>query len=689
VARGQNGTILFSLILLLALGLRLYDITAVPPGLTHDEANHGREALEVLAGQWQFYFPYNYGSEPLYSYTIAAMMGLLGENIFVLRLVNVLFGLAAIGVAYAWTRRAFDRSTALLTAALLAVTFWPLAGSREALRAGMFPFFLGTAVYCFWHLLLPAYTEHQALYAKRPPGNIPDSRFPIIDYRLPALIGFILGLTATFYIYLSARVAWLVFPIFLLYLAWQQPAWFKAVWRPVGAGLLVTAVLIAPLFIYLRLYPDVQPRVSMLDRPLAELQAGNWQPLAQNSVEALLSFGWPGYGDQFLAYNIPGRPVFDGITAVFFLTGIALCLWRWRQPAYLFVLLWFGVGIIPSLITGPTANTTRNIAALIPIFILPALGFIGMAEQMVKRWGMGWKRPLAILACLWLGGVAILSAADYFIRWGQSAEVRGAYQVNLVEAIRYGQEQVDPAATPLVISTVYPGPAHDYSISLVLAPNWTAPTRWVDARQALLLPAGEDGQALIPASTPPHEAFGELLRPLHRVDLRPDDLDPYFVHYALRPLPDHWLTPETPPLANFNDAVELRAARWLADETPPGDVAQLLTIWRVTDPARVGPIVPPAYTSDVALFVHVLDDVGEIVAQHDGLDAPSWSWQAGDWVLQIHPIYLPPETAVGAYEAVTGIYDKLSGVPTPRVSAQDARLDGRVRVEPLVVAGRP
>ncbi|MFO7536482.1 MAG: glycosyltransferase family 39 protein, partial [Chloroflexota bacterium] len=653
--------------LLLALGLRLYGLTAVPPGLTHDEANHGREALEVLAGQWQFYFPYNYGSEPLYSYTVAAMMGLLGKNLFALRLVNVLFGLAAIGVAAVWTRRAFDRPTALLTAALLAVTFWPLASSREALRAGMLPFFLGTAVYTFWLLVYKGRREKA------------EGRRGLV------LAGFILSLTATFYIYLSARVAWLIFPAFLLYLAWQQPARFKAAWRPVGLGLAATAVLIAPLFIYLRLYPDVQPRVSMLDRPLAELQAGNWQPLAQNMVEALLAFGWPGFGDQFLAYNIPGRPVFDGVTAVFFLIGIVLCLWRWRQPAYFFVLLWFGVGIIPSLITGPTANTTRNIAALIPIFILPALGFMGLAEQLVTRWGVGLKRPLTALACLWLVGVALLSAADYFIRWGRAAAVRGAYQVNLVETIRYGQERVDPASTPLLISTVYPGPAHDYSISLVLAPDWAPSTRWVDARQALLLPAGGNGQAFIPASTPPPEAFAELLRPLQHIDLRPHDLDPYFVHYALQPLPDAWLTSDR-PLADFNGAVDLMAARWLADETPPGGVAHLLTIWRVVDPAQVGPLVPPAHTTDVALFVHVLDEAGEIVAQHDGLDAPSWSWQAGDWLLQLHPITLPPETAVGSYETVTGIYDKLSGVPTLLISAHDARPDGRVRVERLSVS---
>ncbi|MFN2181206.1 MAG: ArnT family glycosyltransferase, partial [Candidatus Promineifilaceae bacterium] len=142
--------LLISLILLAGLALRLFRLGEIPPGLTHDEANHGREAIEILDGVLRYYFPLNYGSEPLYSYTVAGAMALLGENIFALRLVNVIFGLAAIVATAVWARRAFDRATALVAAGLLAVSFWPIASSREALRAGMLPFFMVLAVWFFW-----------------------------------------------------------------------------------------------------------------------------------------------------------------------------------------------------------------------------------------------------------------------------------------------------------------------------------------------------------------------------------------------------------------------------------------------------------------------------------------------------------------------------------------------------------
>ncbi len=80
-------------------------------------------------------------------------MALFGKGVFALRLVNVVFGTAAIAMGYAWASPRLGRATALLGAALMAVSFWPLASSREALRVGMLPFFMVLAVWAFWRIL--------------------------------------------------------------------------------------------------------------------------------------------------------------------------------------------------------------------------------------------------------------------------------------------------------------------------------------------------------------------------------------------------------------------------------------------------------------------------------------------------------------------------------------------------------
>jgi hypothetical protein len=367
-----------------------------------------------------------------------------------------------------------------------------------------------------------------------------------------------------------------------------------------------------------------------------------------------------GYGDQFLAYNIPGRPVFDVVTAVFFILGLLVCLWRWQRPSYTFVLLWFGVGILPSLITGPTANTTRNLAALAPVFVLPGIGF-----ATAVHWLKTQIKPLprwlpAALAAVWLLFAGWRSATDYFVTWANDPDVRGAYQVNLVAALDY-LEQNAPTE-PVLLSTIYPGPAHDPSINLVLTGE-EANKRWADARWALVAPAGQSSRALIPASTPPHPFFAQWLAAQKTVALRPDDLDRSFTDFWLDASPmQAWA--EEPALANFNNALTLHHAEWL-NPVNPGETAELLLIWRITNPANVGPIVPPAFTTDVVMFTQLLDATGVPFAQRDALDAPSWDWQAGDVVAQIHPIAIPAETAPGSYQAIVGIYDRLSGTRLP------------------------
>jgi uncharacterized membrane protein len=151
-----------------------------------------------LRGFYLFIFPLNYGSEPLYSYTVAGMMRLLGQTLFALRFVNVLFSVATIGITFWWVRRRFDTTTAWVTAVLLTVSFWPLASAREALRAGMLPFFMGTAVTFFWRLL--DHVEAQKSQANRR------------RWWLAAAFGVCVALTL--HIYLAARVAWLIFPLF-------------------------------------------------------------------------------------------------------------------------------------------------------------------------------------------------------------------------------------------------------------------------------------------------------------------------------------------------------------------------------------------------------------------------------------------------------------------------------------------
>jgi hypothetical protein len=593
-------------------------------------------------------------------------MAMFGENLYALRYVNVIFGLLTIAATYLWANWAFGRRAALVAAGLIAVSFWPLATSRQALRAGMLPFIATIGVIFFWRVYHWASDAAAGRADKWERGQ------------WWAWIGFTVTVAATLHTYLAARVLWVIYPAFLAYLALFHRPVVKKLWRPALGGLLAALLLVAPMFAYVQAHPEADTRLQMLDGPLQSLRSGDLLPILENAWFGFLALIWRGYGDHFLAYNIPGRPVLSIVTAVLFLVGLGLTLWRWRRPAYAFLLIWFGIGILPSLITGPEANTTRNLGALPAVFLLPAVGFAGLTESAVRRWGKPARRLAVGAAFAWLLLVLSFSARDYFNRWAESPDVRAAYQQNLTQALDYLQGLGADEAT--VLSSVYPGAAHDPSIARVLLPDGQYDLRWIDARHGLLFPGGESAQLIAPSSTPLHPIFSGIVEEVDSVILRQDDLDPSFTRFKLQA--GDWLTAD--PI-DFGGALELLDARWRQGAVAPGATAELVTIWRVGDATKVGPVVPPAFETDVVLFTHLLDPAGGIMAQRDSLEAPSWDWQAGDVFIQIHPLLIPAASAPGSYTAVVGVYDRASGARLPVVDGDGRFVDNHASVVPLNV----
>jgi hypothetical protein len=234
------------------------------------------------------------------------------------------------------------------------------------------------------------------------------------------------------------------------------------------------------------------------------------------------------------------------------------------------------------------------------------------------------------------------------------------------------------ASQAFVFSSVYPGAAHDPSIARMLLPGDEVDLRWVDARLGLIFPGGESAALIAPSSTPLHPVLANYVTETARVRLRDDDLDPEFTRYHLQAA--DW--PATGK-ANFGGALALLDARWRDQPAVAGGVAELITTWRVTDADQVGPIVPPAFKTDVVLFTHVLDENGNIVAQHDSLEAPSWDWQNGDVFIQVHPLFIPPETTTGNYSVVVGVYDRASGIRLPLLGSDEDLAQDYVNVVPL------
>jgi hypothetical protein len=120
-----------------------------------------------------------------------------------------------------------------------------------------------------------------------------------------------------------------------------------------------------------------------------------------------------------------------------------------------------------------------------------------------------------------------------------------------------------------------------------------------------------------------------------------------FVLYELKTMPE--VQPAFAADVRFEDQIQLLEAELPVDLAKCGvETCRFLSIWRV--------LALP--TSERRFFLHVVDSNGDLVAQHDGLDAPAQYWQAGDLIVQEH---LLPNLPQGELALRIGVYDPQNG----------------------------
>jgi hypothetical protein len=699
------------LILLAAVFLRFYNLAGVPPGLTHDEADHGLDAWGVVNGIRPIYFTVGYGREPLFDYSTAVLMSFLGSTYLAGRLTAVFYSLILLSGTFAWVRRAFNERTALLTAAGLAVSFWPVMTARHALRSVTLPAMFVLAVYFFWQGLEKSKIQN-------PKPQIPNLQSPIPSY---ILAGLLLGVT--FYTYLPARVVWVMFLLLLVYVtafgrkhtneevasedatrpASEDAGPLNRVWVGVLLMLLVAAAVGWPLFHYLATHPAAETRVEQLIGPLEAARAGDWRPLLANVTAGLglLSIE----GDSEWRYNIPGKPFLPLAMSVLFYVGIAgsvlriaYSVFRDRQYAigntqYLFILLWLFVGLLPALLTGRSLSATRAIAAQPVLYLFVALGLdwvlvrlpIPNPQSPIPNPQSPTSNLQSLLPFLLLTTVFILTARDYFGRWANAPEVRVQYETALVTAIEYLNDLEDGGAVAL--STTTPNHFHSPAVAFLTLKNDAVSLRWFDGRSSLLLPQDGTSRLIFTGFAPLHPALATYLEPAvlqETLPMRPDDLDRPLTVYATdgpATLAQWQATFDTTVVApasvgmpvKLGEAAELLGYTLQAPQVAAGDSLRLLTLWQVWQPIE-----------EAVLFTHVLGEDRQLVAQADRLDVPAYYWHPGDVFIQLHEFQLPADLTAGEYPLLVGLYRPENRERLPVIMDGTAVGDA-IELPPLVV----
>lgn len=653
------------LILLSAAVLRLWDLSRVPPGLTHDEADHGLSAWEVLQGRWSIYFSVGYGREPLYDYVTAALMALTRPSFLIGRLTAVFFSLLLLAAVYALIKRLTSPRIALLTIAGLAVGFWPLMASRQALRSITLPFFLVMAVY-FW-------LRHSFANTHYPSPNTqylsPTTQHPTPPSHV-LLSALFLGLS--FYTYLASRIMWLIFPGMLLFWFFTHKERFQAMWRPTLMILLLAGVISSPLWVYLQQNPGAEQRLGQLTQTLDDAQNGNLQPLATTIMEGVRLI--PFRGDTAWRYNIPDRPLLAPLMALLWALGIGLILarifarqrfgeregpiWRANVSAEMgsLALGWLLLGLGPVFITGRFLANTQVIGLMPILYFFPAVGIDWMLDRSDSR------SPFARAAVGFLFlAIAFDTVQSYFVTWGQHPEVRIQYETPLFNLL---DELNRSGRGAIAISNPTPGRYHSQPLGLVTLHNPEVSLRWFDGRSALYIPAGAGESTLVfPADgSAPAPALFPLLEPsVNQTTNRLNPADPADDVIQIAIDSDLWAAnasqnfsvPDQSLL--FDGRIALQGVILPEQPVQPEMQIDVITWWLVEQAADV----------DLVLFTQILGPDGLPLNQIDRLDAPANAWVSGDYVIQLHELTLPANTAAGEYEIITGFYFPDNGVRLP------------------------
>ncbi len=135
----------------------------------------------------------------------------------------------------------------------------------------------------------------------------------------------------------------------------------------------------------------------------------------------------------------------------------------------------------------------------------------------------------------------------------------------------------------------------------------------------------------------------------------------------------------------IGDHIELLGYRLDVDDLSAGGTVNVTLFWRSDGESTRGDCRPSYH-----VFVHLVNEQGQLVAQHDGVpmegELPTWSWWKGEVIRDEHSLVLERGFPEGEYALYTGMYDFATKARAPVVTSSGKRLpDDAVLLESIDV----
>jgi hypothetical protein len=389
-----------ALLVLLAGLLRFYQLDSIPVGLSGDEGADGLGGKRILRGQeLPLFITEDYGEEPMHTYLVALSFAIWGVSLWAIRFVSAFIGILAIPVVFWLAKELLAREESppsllpLLSAFLVATSYWHIIYSRAGLEVVSLPLFSCAVIYFLWKAIRTG------------------------SKRWFLICGLLLG--ASLYSYRGARFLPILLTLFFGGWVLASRDFRRRHFVNLVLVALVAAIVCLPLGIYAVVYPDIffarEMHVSIFNPDW-----GRGSPVQAFGVALVKTMGMFNFrGDPQFDRNPGQRAVLDPISSLCFLVGLAIALWKWRQANYLFVVVWFLVMALPGAFTAEALpHFHRGIGALPPLCLFCALGTVRVKDwlQASLPWRGARATSWAVLYFI-LVATTVLSVKDYFLPW--------------------------------------------------------------------------------------------------------------------------------------------------------------------------------------------------------------------------------------------------------------------------------
>jgi len=401
--------------------LRAWAATDYPPLLNGDEASAGLSAVRFIEGEANNIFGIGWFSFPSFYYAIQSIsIRIFGQTIFALRITSALIGGLTVSAVYLVGKRLFGQRAGLLAALFLAGSHFHNHFSRIGLNNNWD---------AFWYVISL--------------GLLADGWH---NQRRSSYIFSGLAFGMAQYFYTSSRFLAGIILIWLLGVVIFNRKRLRGNRLSILLLLLCFLVVVLPslwffanddgFYNFMAPFNRVDAFGDWLAMEMKILQKPAWKILPGLILTSAKTF----ISTPVQVWYPAQVPILRSISAILFLAGLILALFKIKHATTWMLLLWLGVFVLIGGLSVPISSAQRYVAVIPACALVIGFGLNETIELITSVWP-GKEKTLMTIAIVVVAGLGINDTLFYFNEYSPNTNLGGANTLVAQRLAEYLQDK--------------------------------------------------------------------------------------------------------------------------------------------------------------------------------------------------------------------------------------------------------